>query len=71
MHSTSDQTHSDNQDKSYNSKQLLHNIVLVLIGVLSLIALSYPFACWRVSQQDKFGGLHVKTRTQLDRVNQN
>ena len=66
MQTTSSQTNSIVQNKIQTSNQFLHSIVLILIGTLALIALSYPLACWRVSQQEKFGGLHLKTKN-MDR----
>lgn len=41
----------------------LHRYVLGLAGILVLFAGSYPIACWRVSQSEKFAGSHLKSFT--------
>lgn len=41
----------------------MHKYVLGFVGVFLLIGASYPIALWRVSQHEKFAGLHVKSFT--------
>jgi hypothetical protein len=43
--------------------QKMHKIVLVLMGVFTLLAVTYPIAMFRVSDMEKFRGFHVKSLT--------
>lgn len=39
----------------------MHKIVWILLGIFTLFAATFPHACWRVSQMEKFKGFHVKS----------
>jgi len=41
----------------------MHKIVWVGVGVLTLFFVTYPIAMWRVSQEKKFLGSHIKSLT--------
>lgn len=41
----------------------MHKYVWGFVGVFFLIAASYPISFWRVSQEQKFAGFHVKSLT--------
>ncbi len=41
----------------------MHKYVWGFVGVFFLIAASYPISFWRVSQEQKFAGFHVKSFT--------
>ncbi len=42
----------------------MHKYVWGFVGVFFLIAASYPISFWRVSQDQKFAGFHVKSFTE-------
>lgn len=42
----------------------MHKYVWGFVGVFFLIAGSYPISLWRVSQDEKFAGFHVKSFTE-------
>ncbi|NEP14272.1 MAG: hypothetical protein F6K14_29580 [Symploca sp. SIO2C1] len=44
----------------------MRTYVLSLTGVLILFAITFPVACWRVSQSDQYEGLPVKSLTSED-----
>ncbi|NEQ65871.1 MAG: hypothetical protein F6K21_10300 [Symploca sp. SIO2D2] len=44
----------------------MRTYVLSLTGVLILFAITFPVACWRVSQSEKYGGLPLKSLTTED-----
>jgi hypothetical protein len=56
---------SQNNQVKPLAPQKLHKIVFSLLGVFTLMALSYPVAMFRVSQMDKFQpyNFHVKSLT--------
>jgi hypothetical protein len=43
--------------------QEMHKIVFTLVGVFTLIAVTYPIAMFRVSDTEKFRDYHVKSLT--------
>jgi hypothetical protein len=49
--------------KNKLAKEKMHKCVLILMGVFSMFVTTYPLACWRVSQTQKFGGSHLKSIT--------
>ncbi len=51
------------QERKYTSSKQLHKYVWMLVGVFSLMAVSYPVAMFRVSHKEKFHGFHVKSLT--------
>ncbi|BCL37332.1 hypothetical protein [Nostoc sp. MS1] len=48
---------------NHTSSRQMHKYVWMLVGVFSLMAVSYPVAMFRVSQKEKFQGFHVKSLT--------
>ncbi|MEJ1935678.1 hypothetical protein WDZ92_36260 [Nostoc sp. NIES-2111] len=51
------------QQTKHTSSRKMHKYVWMLVGVFSLMAVSYPVAMFRVSQKEKFHGFHVKSLT--------
>jgi hypothetical protein len=49
--------------KTPNPARAMHKYVLILIGVWTLFAITFPIAFKRVSQSEKFTGFHVKSLT--------
>ncbi len=47
--------------KKYPSSKQLHKYVWMLVGVFSLMVVTFPTAMIRVSQKPKFQGYHVKS----------
>ncbi|MBD2137272.1 hypothetical protein H6F32_06645 [Anabaena sp. FACHB-1237] len=52
---------TENLAKEKISDRELQKYVWVLIGVFSLLAVTYPTSMMRVSQMEKFKGFHVKS----------
>lgn len=48
------------QNKPLPAREM-HKIVLIMMGVFSLMAITFPTAMMRVSQMEKFRGFHVKS----------
>ena len=54
---------SDELDAKPIPAQEMHKIVFTLVGVFTLIVVTYPIAMFRVSDMEKFRGYHVKSLT--------
>ncbi|WP_013325023.1 hypothetical protein [Gloeothece verrucosa] len=39
----------------------MHQIIWILLGVFSLLAITFPIAMFRVSQKEAFSGFHLKS----------
>ncbi|MBS9383399.1 MAG: hypothetical protein HEQ24_03880 [Dolichospermum sp. BR01] len=52
---------TENLTREKTSGRELHKYIWVLIGVFSLLAVTYPTSMMRVSQKEKFKGFHVKS----------
>lgn len=48
------------ENKSNFTKEM-HSFVWVFVVLLSLCAITFPIALWRVAQSEKFKGFHVKS----------
>lgn len=49
--------------KTPNPSQPMHKYVLILVGIWTLLAITFPLALRRVSDSEKFAGFHVKSLT--------
>jgi hypothetical protein len=49
--------------KTHSQAKAMQKYVLILVGVWSLLAVTFPIALKRVSQSEKFAGFHVKSLT--------
>ncbi len=49
--------------KTHCQARAMHKYVWILVGIWTLLAVTFPIALKRVSQSDKFTGFHVKSLT--------
>jgi hypothetical protein len=52
---------TENTSKEKILGRNLHKYIWLLVGVFSLLTVTYPTSMMRVSQKEKFQGFHVKS----------
>jgi hypothetical protein len=52
---------TENTSKEKILGRNLHKYIWLLVGVFSLLTVTYPTSMMRVSQKEKFKGFHVKS----------